>query len=65
MFYDQWPFCLVAMSKFKQEICKRQLAPAGKENLVAHQQGKETIFSVFLVWPCKETCMYVGVATCS
>ena len=54
MFYDQWPFCLVAMAKLKRgKFVRHQQgknikapagkenckAPAGKEDAVAHQEG--------------------------
>ena len=37
---DQWQFCLVAMAKLKQEICK---APEQKEDPVKHQQEKNLL----------------------
>ena len=39
VFYDQWPFCLVAMAKFFK------VAPAGKEDHVKHQQGKKNLLT--------------------
>ena len=42
-FYDQWPCMLFGCHGkiLKEEICKQQLVPAGKDGPVAHQQKKE------------------------